>query len=330
VVLSNVRRQLRLNRPELVREVRSHGDLSLVDWLREAGRELGEVFARNGSWTALRRAAGLPTAAAGPLEDELLKRTSVLAHVDDPERAGAYTRLLSGPVDYTGLSAREQRYARMLFFSLWPNGNGFAGYQAGFDALTEHPPVCDEFRQVIAIGLQNAKHVPLPLELGLQQVTLQTHAHYSRDEILAALDWADIEGETRRKTQGHATGVLWAEASETDALLVTLNKDEKHHSPETMYRDYALSRELFHWESQNTTTVRSAVGQRYLHHREQGTHVLLFARQTRSSSWGGAGAYQCLGPASYVSHESEQPIAITWRLRHLMPVETFRQAGVAG
>lgn len=327
VVLDNVRRQLKLSRKELLHEVRSHGDLPLADWLEEAGRELADVF-RAGSWTGLRRQAGLPTRSAGPADEQLLKRTSAFAHVDDAERAGVYLRLLADGWRYEELSEREQRIARMMFFSLWPNGGGHASYQDAFDTLAAHPAVRDELRQVIELGLANAEHVTLPLEAGLQQVTLQTHAHYSRDEILAGLNWAGIDGDSPRKTQGHASGVVWAPEAGADAFLVTLNKDEKHFSPQTMYSDYAISRNTFHWESQNATAAASLTGQRYVHHAERGSHVLLFVRPTRSNSWGGAATYQCLGPATYVSHEGERPMAITWELRHRMPVDTFGVASV--
>ena len=329
VVLDNVRRQLKLSRKELLHEVRSHGDLPLADWLREAGRELADVF-RAGSWTDLRRQAALPTPEAGPIEEQLLRRTSAFAHVDDPERAGVYLGLLDDGWRYDRLSEREQRHARMMFFSLWPNGGGSAGYQEAFDVLAGHPAVRDELRQVIELGLASAEHVSLPLEAGLQQVTLQTHAHYSRDEILAALCWAGIDGDSPRKTQGHASGVVWAQEAGADAFLVTLTKDEKHFSPQTMYSDYALSRDTFHWESQNATAEASATGQRYIHHAQRGSHVLLFVRPSRSNSWGGAATYQCLGPATYVSHEGERPMSITWRLRHAMPVDAFRVASVVG
>ena len=129
-VLDNIRRQLKLSRKELVVEVRSHGDLDLATWLHDSGRELADVLRGGGSWTALRRAAGLPTSDPGPDEDRLLRRVAAFAHVDDAERAQAYDALLRQPVDYGALSEREQRYARMLFFSLWPNGGGFADYQS--------------------------------------------------------------------------------------------------------------------------------------------------------------------------------------------------------
>ncbi|MCW2499047.1 MAG: type restriction protein res subunit [Frankiales bacterium] len=323
VVLENVKRQLKLNRKELVQEIRNHGDLDLAEWLRESGRELTDVF-RAGSWTALRRTAGLSTPAVGPADEQLLKRTAAFAHVDDVERATLYTLFLSEPVQYDQLAEREQRFARMLFFSLWPNGGGFTSYQRGFDLLAMSPAVCDDLRQVIALGLANAEHVSGPLEAGMQQVTMRSNAHYSREETLAALDWASLE----RKPSAFVAGVVWSEAVQTDAFFVTLRKSEQDYSPTTMYHDYAISPELFHWESQNATAVASPTGQRYVHHRQQGSHVLLLARETRSTEWKGPRPFLCLGPASYVSHEGERPIAITWRLRHPLPVDVFRRASV--
>jgi hypothetical protein len=40
-------------------------------------------------------------------------------------------------------------------------------------------------------------------------------------------------------------------------------------------------------------------------------------------------AFWFLGPASYVSHESELPMAITWRLQHLLPGDLFGQFAAA-
>jgi superfamily II DNA or RNA helicase/HKD family nuclease len=323
-VLENVRRQLRLSRKELVAEVRSHGDLDLATWLGESGRELADVFRSNGSWTALRRAASLPTPDAGPNDEALLRRVSALAHVDDAERAAAYDALLRQPVDVGALADRDQRYARMLFFSLWPNGGGFSSYQEGFDALWMHPAVRAELREVIALGLASAEHVALPLEAGMQQVTLRTHARYSREEVLAALDYASLS----RRPNSFMSGVVWSEPAATDAFFVTLRKTEQHFSPTTMYRDFALSEELFHWESQNATSVESPVGRRYLNHRAMGTHVLLLTRPTRANDWGGTAPFTCLGPATYVSHQGDRPIAITWRLRHRLPPALHAVAAV--
>lgn len=322
IVLDNVRTQLRLNRKALAADVRSHGDLPLAEYLDEAGRELVDVYKNNGSWTGLRREAGFPTEQAGPDEDALLRRIGAFVHVDDRERVEVYSALADpdGP-RYGGLSEREQRLARMLMFTLWPKG--FSSYEAGLAQLRRHPAVCAELRELVALGLDRARHLPGSLGAGLQHVPLASHARYRREEILAALGYATLE----RSVANHVSGVAWADETSTDALLINLHKSEKDFSPTTMYRDYAISPELFHWESQNATAVDSPVGQRYLRHREHGTHVVLFVRDHRTDDLGPA-PFLCLGQASYVSHRGSKPIAITWRLHRPMPADTFTTASV--
>jgi superfamily II DNA or RNA helicase/HKD family nuclease len=324
IVLENVRNQLLLSRKQLVEDVRSHGDSRLVRYLAESGRELADVYKSNGSWTGLRRDAGFATNDPGPDEAPLLRRLPALAHVDDPERAHVYSMLASADAPaYEQLSEREQRLARMLFFALWPNKGGFESYQAGLEHLRRHPAMCDELQQLVAIGLDRARHLPQSLGEGLQHVPLASHAHYRREELLAALDWASME----RSARGNITGVAWAEATQTDALMINLSKSEKEFSPSTMYRDYAISPELFHWESQNATSTASPAGDRYLHHEQRGTHITLFVRETPENELGAA-PFLCLGQASYVEHRGEKPIAITWRLHRPLPGDTFRQASV--
>jgi superfamily II DNA or RNA helicase/HKD family nuclease len=325
VVLENVRRQLKLNRKQLVEELRSHGDLDLATWLHESGRELADIFRSNGSWTGLRRAARFATPAEGAADEQLLRRTSSLAHVDDVERATIYSRLLSAPVRFDELEERDARFARMLFFSLWPNGGGFGRYQDGFDVLAHSPAVCDELLQVVDLGLANAEHVTGPLETGMQQITMRTNAHYSREEALAALDWASLH----RKPSSFVAGVVWSEAVQTDAFFVTLRKAERDYSPTTMYRDFAVSPEIFHWESQNATASASKTGRRYINHEGNGSHILILARTTKTTDWKGPRPFLCLGPASYMSHAGERPIAVTWRLRHSMPIDVFRSSSLA-
>jgi hypothetical protein len=123
-------------------------------------------------------------------------------------------------------------------------------------------------------------------------------------------------------------GVAWCELANADAFLITLKKTETDYSPTTMYRDFALSPELFHWESQSTTTSTSPTGQRYIHHRQRGSHILLFVREAKTNALG-ASPYVFLGPADFVSHEGDRPMAITWRLRRPMPTEVFMASRAA-
>ena len=110
-------------------------------------------------------------------------------------------------------------------------------------------------------------------------------------------------------------GVAYSEATGVDALLVTLRKEERDFAPSTRYRDYPISAELFHWETQNSTTLASAPGRRYT---EGGSRVLLFVRAFREDELGSS-PYLCLGEVSHVENQGERPISITWRLHRPMP-----------
>jgi hypothetical protein len=215
----------------------------------------------------------------------------------------------------------------MLFFSLWPNGGaggGFESYDDGFSALRSEQAARDELTVVVENAFDHAQHAAEPLaERRLASSPLRTHARYSREEIVAALDYAHL----KRLPKGIQTGVLWAQEWRSDAFLITLNKSETDYSPTTMYRDYAISPSLFHWETQSRTSVTSTPGQRYLNHASQGSSILLFAREHRVYELGTA-PYLFLGTGHYVSHTGDRPIAITWRLDRPMPIETFTASTV--
>ena len=46
--------------------------------------------------------------------------------------------------------------------------------------------------------------------------------------------------------------------------------------------------------------------------------MVLFARLRADDR-----AFWCLGPATYVRHEGDRPIAITWRLHHRLPADLY-------
>lgn len=324
VVLDNIKSQLLTRWTALATELRNHPTSSLATYLDESGADLADVVKADRSWTRLRREANLPTHAAGPQEQLLLKRVRAFTHVDDPERARAYQTWLSDAApDYAQASPRMQQFGRMLFFSLWTGGGGFSTYDAGLRALREEANVREDLRQVISLGLDQATHVSRPLVGDLSGLPLRVHARYTREEAVTALRYVSITG---RAPNSFREGVLYSPEVNADAFFVTLRKSETDYSPTTMYRDYAISPELFHWESQSSTSIRSATGQRYINHEERHSHILLFAREHKANDFGTGAPYVFLGPATYVSHKGERPIAFTWRLRHALPQSLYISA----
>jgi len=311
-VLANLRAQVVSTTRQMVAELRAHPTEELAKFLNEAGVELSDVVRSDRSWTKIRREAGVAIAPTGPNETALLKRIRAFAHVDDPERAAAYTRWFAEDApnyDDPSLSELDRAFARMLYFSLWPDGGHFTSYAGGLASLRMEPNVREDLRQVIALALSRAAHVTRPLEGRLSGLPLRVDATYTREEAVSALDYASIDG---RKPNSFREGVLWSEAHQSDAFFVTLNKSEEDYSPSTMYRDYFISPEHFHWESQSTTTIASRTGQRYINHEALGTAVLLFARDHKATAFGSGAPYRFYGPLTYQLHEGERPMSIVW------------------
>ncbi|MFD0256114.1 DUF3427 domain-containing protein [Streptomyces sp. NPDC127113] len=321
LVLDNIRIQLAATVKTLVKEVREYSTPLLADYLRESRREIKELYKNGNSWTLLLRRAGRATEPAPPGEEPLLKRVHAFLHVDDPERAQAYLRLLADDAPpYEEFDKTTQAYARMLFFNLWDNAGSFTSFTEGLAALRPQHALRDELRQVLSYVIDQADHVPIPLSGALGAVPMKVHSSYNRSEILAGLGIARFGGQMPRS---FTQGVQWAEEFQTDTLLVTLEKDEKDFSPTVRYKDYAVSPNLFHWESQNAISPESPTGMRYQRHASRGTQVLLFVRRYSVTDTGKSQPWMLLGPATYVKHTGSKPMAITWHLDYALPADVW-------
>ncbi|AKJ12915.1 helicase [Streptomyces incarnatus] len=328
LVIDNIRTQLGATVKTLIKEVRAYGTPRLSTYLRESRREIKELYKSDNSWTTVLRRARLIDEPVPSGEAALLKRVHAFLHVDDPERAEAYLRLLQDDAPpYEDLEPTDQSFARMLFFNLWDNAGGFTSFQEGLDSLRDQRVFRDELRQVISHVIEQADHVPISLSGPLSHVPLKVHSAYNRSEILAALGVARFGGQMPRS---FAQGVQWVEELKTDALLITLEKDEKDFSPTIRYRDYALSPTLFHWESQNSTAANSPTGLRYQQHKARGSHVLLFMRRYKNTDIGKSQPWMLLGPATYEGHSGSKPMAITWRLKHELPADVWTYSAITG
>jgi len=75
---------------------------------------------------------------------------------------------------------------------------------------------------------------------------------------------------------------------------------------------------------QSAVHADSPTGKRYQEHGKKGSSIMLFARVSTDDR-----AFWFLGPATYVKHEGEQPMAITWRLEHPLPADLFTSFATA-
>lgn len=293
---------------------------TLADFLAETGLELEDIYRNNRGWSQLCEQAGLPTASPGPHEETLRRGLGRMLHVDDPLRIQAWREFARAdelPVD---ADLRQRRLLHMLaailLEALRPAP---ATLDDALSLLRAHPQVLAELLELLDVLEPRIDHLQ-PLLASHPQVPVRVHARYSRREILAA--FGDGVSFSSMLWQ---SGVRWERKENVDLFAITLDKTGDHFSPTTRYRDYAISRELLHWESQSTTRADSPTGWRYQQVRAKGPNFALpFVRLSKAER-----AFWLLGPVSYMKHAGERPMAITWQLEQPLPGDLFTEFAAA-
>lgn len=325
IVLQNIRAAVPSRWSAKAEELRAYAaggsEVSLAGFIAESGLNLDDVYSGSRAWSDLRESAGLLEKPTSDYEAPLRRAIGRLLHVDDALRLDFGRRYLAEttPPDLERLSPVERRLLRMLVASMvdqiLPKN---ASLESGIALLWKHPSVRAELLELFDVLSQQRSHIVSPLA-GHPEVPLRVHARYTRIEILAAFGIG--EG---AKVAPWQTGVYFAREASADLLAFTLDKTSGHFSPTTRYRDYAISRDLIHWESQSVTRADSETGLRYQRHAELGSSVMLLARMHVNDR-----AFHFLGPATYVKHEGELPMAITWKLQHALPGDLFASFAAA-
>jgi superfamily II DNA or RNA helicase len=325
LVLHNVRSSLRIDWKGLTAELRQLGDCTLGAFLDETGLDLDDIYRRRrGGWAGLRRAAGLDDRDPGADDDKLARAIGRMLHVDDLERLAFLTDLLevSEPPEVAEVGGRARRLLEMLHFSLWGWNEPLERLDGGLRRLWANPARKEELVDLAGALRNRIRRVTRPVAPS-GDIPLQVHARYSLAELLAAFG-------VPKPAASRGSGVKRIEHEQADVFWFNLRKTEKHFSPTTMYADRAISPTLFQWESQSTTSEASKTGQNYVHHRERGTSVHLFFRESKEPDGDmGAPPYLYAGPASYVSHTGDRPMRILWKLNHELPADVFHAARVA-
>jgi len=320
LVLDNIKNSLPTTWRARKAESQAIGAVSLRDFLEATGLELAELYAQSHSYTELLRVTGQLTGEATDAEKQLGRALTRMLHIDDPLRLGFFHTLLSQPTppDPSSMNHRELRLLHMLHYTLWGVSSA-KPLKTGLGELWQEEAIMTELRDLLYM-LQEQLHQARPETELENHIPLRIGGHYARDEAVAAFG----VGSPAKPPQVRE-GVKWVEEEQTNMLFVTLNKSESDYSPSTMYKDYALSADLFHWQTQSTTSAASPTGTRYITQPTNGTNVALLVRSTRKDAYGRTSPYQFLGLADYVSHEGDRPMSITWRLRSPMPAASLMQ-----
>ena len=257
-----------------------------------------------------------------PLEETMTKAFARLSVIDSRRWISFLLDILPrlDDVDFSALPPVEKRMLQMFYVTVWGKAaENWDGDEVldNLYALSDSPVMLSELLELLRYQYQRIDFVDEAVDVGFD-CPLDLHCTYTRDQILVAMDF--LKPATVRE------GVKWLPEKKLDLFFVTLNKSDKDYSPTTMYKDYSINSQLFHWQSQSTTADNSPTGQRYIHHQKQGSRVLLFVREFKSDRiTSGAEAYTYLGPARYVKHDGSRPMNITWKLDAPIPAKFLKK-----
>ena len=210
------------------------------------------------------------------------------------------------------LDGYEQRMLQMFQYTIWQKSAKESRFKDEKEAIIElkkYPILFLEMLEILEYCYEKIDFVDDEVEVGFE-CPLDLHCNYSRDQILVAMDYM--------KPSSMQTGVKYFQDKGIDLFLVTLNKAQKDYSPTTMYNDYSVNEELFHWQSQNVTSPESSTGKRYIGHVGTKNKIMLFVREYKTDA-SGTSPYTYLGLVDYVSHTGSKPMNILWRLRRPIP-----------
>ena len=312
-VLANLKLTLQLNARRLQAELAAWSSskdktaIKLKDFLIENRIELVDVYAGNHYWTEHKRTVGIPCQDQGPLEAKWSKRLFSLFSIDDRVLLAEWHHFIT-----TG--AGDTVRLQMLIYQF--ETSALMGSAEFLSALKDNPAFKSELLEIIGWQLDQSNRSSIPVS-STHSYPLSLFCRYTRQQILCA-----VEHHTNEKRPAFREGCLPIEATRTELMFVTLDKTSGF-AASVQYHDYAISSELFHWQTQNRASATNATGRRYLDSQSgNGWRFQIFVRENQDAG------FVALGEVEMRDHKIQKPIQITWRLKNPMPIDIYKRFSV--
>ncbi len=327
-ILENIRNAV-INKRTIIQKIKSFNtgtgkEINLINFINHYDMTLNDIYKTKASFSRLCVEAGLREDFYNENEEDITKGMQRLQNIDSRRLIEFYLHTMNSMDEFYNkeLNEEEKKMLLMLHYTFWqkpPKDMQFESVRESLLTLYENKELFQEIKGVLEYNKEKINFIDKSIDLGFT-CPIHLHCKYSRDQILGAVGYYSEE-----KKPSQREGVLYLKDEKLDIFFVTLNKSEKDYSPSTMYEDYAINEELFHWQSQSTISENSATGQRYINHKKTGNKVIIFVREYKKEE-GLTANYYYLGTASYVRHEGDRPMSIVWKLDNPMPAFLVRKA----
>lgn len=290
-------------------------ELNLTNFVNYYGLEISKIYSTGHSFSRLCVEAGVKEDFEEEMEEVVTKSLKRFAYMDSRRIIKQVIKYLPTIENYTidNFSDIEKKVWQMLQFTIWEKKHedcGFKDLLEGFRKIAKSKNMLHELIELLEYNYNNIDFMDVPLNTKYS-CPLDVYCSYNQKQIFSALGCLESG-----RFQG---GVRYLKNIKTYVLLVTINKSEKEYSPTTMYKDYSVGKDLFHWQSQNMSTPEKGEGERLINHKNNDISIMLFVREYRDTKYGTATPYTFLGLADLVSWSGSKPINIIWKLHNSIP-----------
>lgn len=277
------------------------------------------------SWNALKRSVGLLKDKPSRLQLEVEKYIYQLIHINDIDFIKAIRKVVESDFSLDVIESLPKHYALMLYYNIFfkkleklntDMRTAFRSIQDALHALKGMSSLRQELGELLDVTEHNINRVMKPL---CDELDFKLYGLYSRDEINIIADGDISRG-------AYMAGKYDLKKYKIQMLFCTINKSDKEYSVETMYEDYAIDPNTFHWQSQNNTRADSPTGRLYTEQSRNGWRFLLFVRDTKCNSYGFKNPYYCLGFVDFIDAKGECPMTINWKMREPIPASLYEIA----
>lgn len=265
-------------------------------------------------WSRLRKLAGIAGYTSDFLTDTYEKNIKQTIHWNDIRLISFVKSLINNHFVYEH-NHDNDIYALILYYALYGKVIGKTRFQSIDEALKTfscYDVFVDELSQIMDCLIDRMKVATSPIA-GLQDCPLPLFSCYTRQEQLMMFG---IIGANNVFTP--QSGLFSIADKNIELLWITLNKSDRDFSPTTQYNDYAISENLFHWQTQNNVS-HDKTGRRFIEQKTNGRKFLLFVREGKKDAFGFTEPYYCLGLVDYVRSEGNRPMNIVWKMHKPIP-----------
>lgn len=288
--------------------------LVLERFLNYADLSVYEFYGRQGNRTFRRLLvkADLAVDFYDEHEAQFTKRLPSLFHVNSKKLLEFYLAYIENRI----INNDEERLMlNMLYYSFYlkdPFREGFNSIEEGILRILDIPEWKKEIEELLTYNLNHLQNLEFDHDMNFIS-PLGVHSEYTTAQVMAAFEYYNAD-----QSPMFQGGVKYFEDKNIDVFFITLNKSDKDFSPSTLYEDYAINAELFHWQTQSRVRPTSDTAKRYINHRKNNHQIALFVREYKRAN-GYTSPFIFLGTADYVSSSGDRPMDFIWKLREDLP-----------